>query len=322
MEERNESENLYPIGAVSRTTGLSTHVIRAWERRYGAVHPARTEGSHRLYSQQDVRRLSLLRDAVRHGHSIGRLASLPTERLRELVAGSGGLNHQREAPQAPPAGDTRSASAEEQLQACLEAARRLDPRALDEELARSSIAVGKTAVIQDVVAPLMERLGAAWQRGELRVLHEHTATAVVRTFLGTLLSESIVPTPYPAAVAAAPARQSHEIGALSSGVIAAAMGWGVTYLGADTPSEEIVRAAQLARARAVLLSVTMITDEPHLSGELRKLRSFLPPETALILGGAAADALRETASSMHDTFVEDLSSLPVRLRLLHAGPTV
>lgn len=319
MEENSERESLFPIGVVSRKTGLSTHVIRAWERRYGAVHPARTEGSHRLYSEQDVRRLKLLHAAVQQGHSIGRLSSLPFSRLSELVPGVEAQNHQEETS---PAEAVHSFSATRWVQSCLDAARRLDPRALEEELVRSSIEVGRSAVVQDVVAPLMERLGMQWQRGDIRVIHEHSATAVVRTFLGNLLSESTVPNPYPAAVAAAPSRQSHEIGALAGGVVAATMGWRVTYLGADTPSEEIVRAAQLVRARAVLLSITLNTDEPHLRGELRRLRSFLPDHTALVMGGGAADGLRELASEMHDTFVEDLSTLRARLRLLHAGATV
>ena len=66
----------YPLRAVIRRTGLTADVIRAWERRYGAVSPSRSEGGQRLYSEHDVIRLSLLRKATAEGHSIGEIARL------------------------------------------------------------------------------------------------------------------------------------------------------------------------------------------------------------------------------------------------------
>ena len=76
----------HPIKVVAQRTGLSPHVIRAWERRYGVVSPARTEGNQRLYSTADIERLDLLRRATELGHNISHLAELPSLRLRRLLA--------------------------------------------------------------------------------------------------------------------------------------------------------------------------------------------------------------------------------------------
>ena len=65
----------YPIRAVSRLTGISIDTLRAWERRHDAVTPVRDERG-RMYTDADVARLRLLRQAVEQGHSIGRLAGL------------------------------------------------------------------------------------------------------------------------------------------------------------------------------------------------------------------------------------------------------
>ena len=54
------SETKHPIQIVSRRTGLSTDVIRAWERRYKAVKPIRSSNGRRLYSDNDVKKLMLL----------------------------------------------------------------------------------------------------------------------------------------------------------------------------------------------------------------------------------------------------------------------
>src|SRR5262245_25366803 len=79
-------EQGYPIRAVARRTGLTSHVIRVWEKRYGAVSPMRTPTNRRLYSDTDVERLRLLHQATLAGHSIGQIAQLPNERLQALVA--------------------------------------------------------------------------------------------------------------------------------------------------------------------------------------------------------------------------------------------
>ena len=64
---------------VAKMTGLSTHTLRMWEKRYAAVLPHRTEAGGRLYTDADVMRLRLLRTLVESGHSIGGIAKLPAK---------------------------------------------------------------------------------------------------------------------------------------------------------------------------------------------------------------------------------------------------
>ena len=72
----------YKVGTVARLTGLSPHLIRAWERRYGAVEPQRTRAGTRIYSDSDVARLQLLKALVDLGEPVGRIARLPVDALR------------------------------------------------------------------------------------------------------------------------------------------------------------------------------------------------------------------------------------------------
>src|SRR6476620_4370976 len=74
----------YPVRLVAVRTGLSPHVLRAWERRYSAVTPTRTEGGQRLYSDLDVQRLLHLQRLTDRGHAIGRIAALPLDELARL----------------------------------------------------------------------------------------------------------------------------------------------------------------------------------------------------------------------------------------------
>lgn len=79
----------YTIKLAAQRTGLSQHVIRAWERRYGAVKPSRSIGRHRLYTDEDIERLELLRNATAAGHSIRTIAALPAAKLKSLAIVSG-----------------------------------------------------------------------------------------------------------------------------------------------------------------------------------------------------------------------------------------
>ncbi len=83
MNQNSEKDNAYSIGAVARLTGISTHALRIWERRYGTVIAERTPTGRRIYSRVDVEKLSLLKLLVDQGFSIGQIANLSLEELRE-----------------------------------------------------------------------------------------------------------------------------------------------------------------------------------------------------------------------------------------------
>jgi len=67
----------HPIQVAARRSGLTSDVIRAWERRYRAVEPGRSATNRRLYSDDDVERLLLLGQVTRAGRRIGDVAGLP-----------------------------------------------------------------------------------------------------------------------------------------------------------------------------------------------------------------------------------------------------
>ena len=74
----------YSIGAVARMTGLTTHTIRKWEARYGAITPYRSAGGDRRYSSEQVARLTLIRELVEAGAPLREVAALDTESLRQM----------------------------------------------------------------------------------------------------------------------------------------------------------------------------------------------------------------------------------------------
>jgi MerR family transcriptional regulator, light-induced transcriptional regulator len=311
------SEAHHPIQLAARLTGLSTHVIRVWEQRYQAVEPKRTPTNHRLYSQNDIERLGLLRDVTHAGLNISQVARLSNDQLRALAATAPGLELQasRATAATPAAGAL--------LDECLASVQSLDGRALDDTLKRAATTLGAQGVLHRLVAPLARTLGDLWREGKITTAHEHFATGHLRAFLGNLAKPFGGSKSAPELVVATPSGQLHEMGALLVGALAANLGWDVTCLGASLPAAEIAGAARQKRARAVALSLVYPEDDANLPGELTLLREALPEDTTLLVGGRAMPAYRETLVRLGTILVADLVQLGLALdRLRQPGRNV
>ena len=297
------SDSHHAIKVVARRTGLTAHVIRIWEKRYAAVEPERTGTNRRLYSDEQIERLSLLRDITRGGHSIGNVAKLPTDKLRKLAAESVAVNGRA----------TLSLSHTEAtpdfLDESIAAVKALDSRALENALKRGATELGALGLLQGVIAPLAQTIGELWRDGSITAAHEHFASAVIRIFLGHAARPFGGMDNAPVLVVATPAGQIHELGALLVGAAAANIGWHVTYLGASLPAAEIAGAARQNRARAVALSLVYPEDDPRLEGELTRLRELLPPEVTLLTGGRAMPAYRDALDKIQTLQIKDLAHL-------------
>lgn len=293
----------YPIRAVARLTGLSEHVIRIWEQRYAAVEPARTATNRRLYGQEHIERLILLRQATQGGHGISQVAKLPTGDLRRLAAKAAPLRDA--APVAKPAAQSAVSFVDE----CLAAIKALNTPALEEVLKRGARELGALGLLQRVIAPLAQSLGDAWRDGAITAAHEHFATAALRVFLGNAARPFGSLAQAPVLVVATPAGQIHELGALIVSAMAADLGWQVTYLGASLPAAEIAGAALQCQAKAVALSLVYPEDDPRLEGELTLLRESLPAETALLVGGRAVAAYRRLLVRLGAVPIDGLAHL-------------
>jgi DNA-binding transcriptional MerR regulator/methylmalonyl-CoA mutase cobalamin-binding subunit len=304
-------------------TGLTPHVLRAWERRYGAVSPARTEGGQRLYSDLDIERLRLLRRLTDRGHAIGRIASLPIAELARLDEETGGAREgavpsDEEGSRAHEAEQTRAQSVRESIAAVLRATRRLDPVELQAVLEQAAVTLGVPVFIDEVVAPALVRVGHGWAEGSVTVAQEHMATAVFRRVLGWLFQVYGARGTAPRLVVATPPTQVHEFGALMVAISAAADGWAVTYLGPDLPVADLVSAVGQTGARAVAVSAVYVPEVADLLAALRELRAALPERVPLLVGGAASAEIAAEAEAAGVRVIASLPELRAMLRLLAA----
>jgi DNA-binding transcriptional MerR regulator len=266
--ESDSGRKRHPIQVVARRTGLTADVLRAWEKRYGVVEPGRSEGGRRLYSDDDIERLRLLRRASAAGRRISQIARLSRRQLVDLVQEDEREEAVTEIEPAP-----GEAMAVELLNAAVAAAGRLAGRELEAVLNRALVTLGASTLIEHVLAPLMVKLGEGWEHGSLRPAHEHLASTIVMRVLGKIIDSAEPAGGAPKLVVATPSHQLHEFGALF----------------------------------AAAVSIVYQTSVREVEEEVRKLRRHLPADIPVFIGGAGARDMSETLEDMGATHVASLS---------------
>lgn len=281
-----------PINIAAKRSGLSPHVIRVWERRYKAVTPQRTGKNRRVYSDEDIRRLTLLRRVTESGQSISFVAHLDTERLEQLAG--------EHAPTASPASRAAALATTDgsPIDTAVAAVRQLDAAGLRAVLAETESKLGLQGLLQRLVAPFAEQLGELWRTGAISAAHEHFASAALRTYLGLSIRPYAAADHPPVIVVATPHGQLHELGALIVAAFASNLGWKVVYLSTSLAPADIAGAAKQNEARLVALSIVYPNDDPRLEADLTKLRELMPADIGLVVGGRAAGGYQQALDAV------------------------
>ncbi|MBE0572411.1 MAG: MerR family transcriptional regulator [Ignavibacteriaceae bacterium] len=294
-------------------TGLSVHVIRAWEKRYNVVEPDRTDTNRRLYSEEDIEKLKLLNDALHLGHHIGGIANLSSIELKKLIPKESSNLSDIKNGLAPVNSEIL---VEEILSDSMHAIRNYDAKKLESILLNASAKLTQPILIEELIIPLVYKVGDLWHSGEIRVANEHLASSVIRGFLYNLLDSYSLNDSAPVLVTATPRGQEHELGALIAGVVAASSGWKVIYLGSNLPAEEIGAVVSHLNAKVVTLSIVYPNDDLHLKHELKKFKHLLSDGVSIIVGGRAANGYLDVLDEISAIVVKDSRQLRLELEAI------
>jgi len=259
-------DELMRIGELSRRTGVSAHVLRSWEKRYGLLEPERTEGGFRLYSDADERRIRAMIQRIDEGFS-------PAAAARQLIANG------RHSPSGHAQDDLS-----EDVQALRRALEGLDEDAAAKELDRIFRTFSVATAIDEVLIPYLLDLGDRWERQESTVSEEHFATFILRGRLLSLARGWGAGNGPIALLSCAPG-EDHDLGLICFGLGLREQGWRIVMLGANTPTETVATSAE---AMSPDLVVITSTSRERLTGERDRLRS-IAARHRLLLGGAGAD---------------------------------
>jgi DNA-binding transcriptional MerR regulator/methylmalonyl-CoA mutase cobalamin-binding subunit len=293
----------YPIRVVARLTGIPIDTLRAWERRYGAVEPARDDRG-RLYDDVDLQKLKLLRRLVERGHAIGRIANLGETELGRLL----------EAGLEPADRDGKADTVD--VRGLLDAVDRYDLASVDRKLGKLSAVLSSREMVHEVVLPFMREVGKGWQEGRFTVAQEHMVSASLRNLLGSLVRVQAPRDGRSGLIFATPPGERHELGITAAAMLAAAGGLGVVYLGADLPAEDVVEAVRRTGAHAVVLALTRLELGPSAVDAVRTVVDGVPSGVEVYVGGAAAEARPDEVAHAGATLLRDFDALEHAYRAL------
>ena len=298
----------YPMKMVTQRTGLSSHVVRVWERRYEAVTPDRSGTNRRLYSEDEVHRLSLMAQLTRSGHSIGQIAKLETAELERMVDE---LPTEVSMPEPGSNGGKRSGmdAIEGYLERAWQAVGELDGRQLQGVFEQASREIGGSAMIEKVIVPLTAKIGEGWDSGEISVAQERAASTVIEEVLIVAGRPHSETSGAPNLLVATPVGQLHQLGAALVVCMARRRGWAVTFLGSSIPADEMAHAAKLKGALAVALSIVYPGDDPDLGDELKRIRKLVDADCEILVGGRVAGAYQAALDEINAVQLDDLGAL-------------
>jgi len=261
------------IGELSRRLGVSDHVLRAWERRYGLLQPVRSPGGFRLYSEADEMRIRRMQAHLAHGLSAAEAARAV---LREHSPAGADLRPAAEPHLAAPAASELAAALRQALDA-------FDEPAAQAVLDRLLSGLSLPTALRDFVVPYLTELGERWERGTASVAQEHFASNVLRGRLAGL-AQGWGSGHGPRAVLACPPGELHDLALMVFGIMLNRNGWRIDYLGTSTPVEELTGTADETHPDLIVLAATLPQNFETVAAQL----TALAQRTPLALAGAGA----------------------------------
>ncbi len=274
------SRILYSIGDVERDTGIARETLRIWERRYGFPQPRRNGKGERLYPAEQVARLHLIIRLIDQGLRPGKVVAVTEEELAELASA-----HL----------EPLSSRGEEDTDRLIGWLLAGEPDRLETTLETGRESMGAAEWIEQMVAPLIRRLGERWAAGSIEIHIEHLATRLITRQL-TLALSALPPSPREKGglnflLATLPA-EGHSLGLLMLELLLTSEGVYCRNLGSSLPVSQIVLASEAAPVDIVALSFSGAYPSRRLLSDLEDVRRRLDPTIGIWIGGEGVARLK------------------------------
>ncbi len=278
------------IGDLAELCGIGESTLRAWERRYGRPKAERRPSGHRRYRREDVTWLRRVAEALSRGGRAAQIVALDETQLDAFLS-------------------ARNQSAEDSAltERMLEWVRDFDGTRLRRSLREAWNRMLPLEFLTQRLAPLLDAVGRAWADGRLEIRHEHFLSGVVDDLLRSLRERMTENASGPLVLLATLPDEQHALGLQMAATALVAQGGRPRVLGASTPLEQIVHAAQEMRVRGVAISVSLSSGGVASDRLLAALRKALPADVGLAAGGEGLRSPRRGAPGI--TRILDLNEL-------------
>ncbi|PVV23796.1 MAG: hypothetical protein B6D78_02505 [gamma proteobacterium symbiont of Ctena orbiculata] len=254
------------IGDVSRISGIPKDLLRMWERRYQYPKPTRDLNGDRVYTDEELNKLVLIRQLVDQGRRPGKLMALDISELSELLK--------------RPKVDFDF----DRLIDLLKAGEAID---LHDWLHDQLQQLGLRAFIHRVMVPANQKVGEAWSEGDLAVYEEHLYTELIKNLVRQSLAENAHPGSGPRIMLTTLPGEIHSLGLLMVEALLRLGGAEVISFGIEMPFRDIKEAAQHHKVDVIGLSFSGNFKLDDAIVMLSGLRQMIEDKTEIWVGGGA-----------------------------------
>ncbi len=276
----------YNLKAVERLTGLTADTIRAWEKRYQAVVPSRSENGRRVYSDEEVKRLSFLSELVSGGHSISKIANHTDKELISII------NKTRPMLESKMQSNLES-KIEKELNSLFAAVDQFDLNAVRFCLARLRFEVSPKVFVFDLIVQIMYWIGKRIVENKLSISQEHALSEAIRMHL-TEIYESIegqdgTLSPQKSLLFCTRDGDPHDFGLWMSAIMCRYAGYKTNYIGKSLPAESLVEAVEKLKPYAVVIGASAIPLEEQkitITNFIKEIDSKMSSKVEFWIGGA------------------------------------
>lgn len=157
----------YSISDLEKLSGIQSHTIRVWERRYKILKPLRTLGNTRKYDDDQLKKLLNIATLNKSGLKISKISQLSSADLNKLSSHAENSEHNQ----------TGFDLLISQLLNCVF---EFDEQKLELLLNRFIKKFGLTECYKHIMFPLLVRVGFMWLKHNIRPSNEHFLVNILR----------------------------------------------------------------------------------------------------------------------------------------------
>lgn len=263
---------LFSIAQVSCESGITKEVLRKWEVRYGFPVPIRDGNRNRLYTDEQLSRLKLIRKLINDGYRPSKVVSLAESALISFCSSNSPL--------------TKLSACTNEAPDVLAWVKSRNPALLREKLDKEVAERGLLAFVLEVMPAMNALVGEAWTNGDIAIRDEHVYTEMVQVLIRGELDALPKPPNGPRMLLTTPDGEPHVLGLLMLEVVASLEGAYCISLGAQSPINEIALAAIDFQTDIIALSFSANFPRKKIVPLLKDLRARLPSQIYLWAGGS------------------------------------
>ncbi|MED4238846.1 MerR family transcriptional regulator [Priestia megaterium] len=268
-------EGKYNIKAISNMVGIQPGTLRAWERRYQILNPVRNDSGHRLYTEEDLRKLKWLTEKVSGGFTISQAVSLLETESNTV----GTFEEEGEV-------DSPQKIRDELLTMLLSFEEGKAQDLINHAFSLYSV----EKVVIDILGSLLVMVGDMWEKGQITSAHEHYTTQVLKTRISMIFYSLPSNGLLPKAIAVCGPNETHEVGLLVFTLFLRRKGFEVIYLGSSIEDKDVELIVKEVDPTFLFMSCTMMENaEKTLNLTNQMIKKF--PHLKVGLGGYVFDGL-------------------------------